>query len=294
MSDTVDSTFPRRQLGRYLREGREGMGLTLIEAANLLQWGKSTLQRLERGQSDRVRVVDVRELCTIYGFDEPMTTAMVGLAQQAAVKSWWHEFGDLIPENFSIYMGLEASARELTTYQPDLVPGLLQTLDYARVLISDAHPEADDVEVKVRLRVRIRRQALITRGSRPTEMRIVLSESALRRMIGGRSVMAEQMRSLVDVSSRPNITLHVLPFSAGMPTGEQTGPFVILDSGTTSPGKSVEPTVVYAEGFTGDMYSEKPHIVGRYAAAFEKIRGSALNEFDSRSMLRRLAKEYSA
>lgn len=154
------------------------MGLTIVAAADLLQWGKSTL---EPGQSDRVRIVDVRELCTIYGFDEAMTTAMVGLAPQAAVKSWWHEFGDLIPENFSIYLGLEAGARGLTTYQPDLVPGLLQTPEYARALTRDTVPEANDAEIAARVRIRIRRQALITRSARPTVVQVVLSEGVGRR-----------------------------------------------------------------------------------------------------------------
>ncbi|WP_330179481.1 helix-turn-helix domain-containing protein [Nocardia sp. NBC_01503] len=292
MSDVVDSTLPRRQLGRYLREGREAMGLTIVEAAALLQWGKSTLHRLERGQSDRVRIVDIRELCTIYGFDEPMTTAMLGLAQQAAVKSWWHEFGDLIPENFSVYMGLEASARRLTTFQPDLVPGLLQTFDYAWVLFQNVYPEANDAEISARVKVRMTRQALITRSAQPTSLQVLLGETVVRRMIGSRTVMAAQLRSLADSTARPNITIRVVPFSAGMPTGEQTGPFVILGFDSDGKGKSVDPTVVYAEGFTGDMYSEKTHIVERYAAAFDRMRNAAFDEAESRSLLRQAAKEY--
>ncbi|MBL1080135.1 helix-turn-helix domain-containing protein [Nocardia sp. 2] len=294
MTDAADSTFPRRQLGRYLREGREALGLTIVEAADLMQWGKSTLQRFERGQSDRVRVVDVRELCRIYDFDNGMTEAMVGLAQQAAVKSWWHEFGDLIPENFSVYMGLESSARVLTTYQPDLVPGLLQTADYARRLIHTAHPDARESEIAGRVQVRMRRQVLITRNTRPTALHVVLSESVLRRSIGGPTIMAAQMRHLADTSTRPNIAILVLPFAAGMPTGEQTGPFVILDFGHDNHGRSVEPTVVYAEGFTGDMYSEKVRVVDCYAAAYDRIRRAALDEADSRILLRQTAKEYSA
>lgn len=292
MSDAVDSTLPRRQLGRYLREGRESMGLTIVEAANLLQWGKSTLHRLERGQSDRVRVVDVRELCTIYGFDQRMTTAMVGLAQQAAAKSWWHEFGDLIPENFSVYMGLEAGARTLTTYQPDLVPGLLQTSDYAHILIRAAHPEANTAEIASRVQLRTRRQALITRAARPTAMNVILGEAVLRRSIGGAAVMAAQLRSLADAGTRTNIRIRMLPFSAGMPTGEQTGPFVIMEFGKDTQGNPVEPSVVYAEGFTADMYSEKPHIVDRYEAAFHRIGSAALDEVETRNLLRCRAKEY--
>ncbi|WP_067542847.1 helix-turn-helix domain-containing protein [Nocardia crassostreae] len=293
MADTASSTFPRRQLGRYLREGREAMGLTIVEAATLMQWGKSTLQRLERGQADRVRIVDVKELCRIYGLGEDLTAALVGLAQQAAVKSWWHGFGELIPENFSVYMGLESGARTLTTYQSEFVPGLLQIEDYARVLASDAHPLASRDEIDARVRIRMRRQTLIRRNAKPTNLKVVLNEAVLRREIGNPAIMATQLRTLADMGTRPNISLQVLPFSAGMPTGEQVGPVVILEFDSDNQGKPLEPTVVYAEGFTGDMYSEKPHIVRRYTDAYQTIQRAALDEVNSRAMLRRAAKEYS-
>lgn len=268
------------------------MGLTVVDAAKLMQWGKSTLQRLERGQSEKVRVVDVKELCQIYGFDEEKTAGLVGLAQQAAVKSWWHEFGELIPENFSIYMGLESGARTLTTYQPDLVPGLLQTPSYARALVRKAYPDVTETDLEGRVQLRQRRQTLIKRPTQPAGFHVVLNESVLRRQVGDPRTMAEQLRSLADLSTRPNITVQVLPFSEGSPTGEQVSPFVILDFARDAPQGPVEPTVVYVEGFTGDFYSEKDHIVGRYMTAWEWIRRGALDDTQTRSLLRQVAKEY--
>lgn len=292
MSDSESSTLPRRQLGRYLREGRDAMGMTIEEAARLMQWGKSTLQRLEKGQTDRVRDVDVRELCRIYGFNEDKTAALIGLAQQAAVRSWWHEFGDVIPANFSIYMGLESSARILTSYQPDLVPGLLQTADYARVLAHAANPDDTESELDSRVQLKMQRQALVTRTSSPVQLAVILHEGALRRVVGGRKVMAAQLRHLANESTRPNVSVRILPFSAGMPTGDQIGPFVILDFGLDSQGKPVEPTIVYAENYTGDMYSEKPDILRRYERAFETMQRLSLDENASRILLREVAREY--
>ncbi|WP_028477301.1 helix-turn-helix transcriptional regulator [Nocardia sp. CNY236] len=292
MSISGSSTLPRRQLGRYLREGRDSLGMTLEEVASLMQWGKSTLHRLERGQADRVRELDVRELCRIYGLSADRTAALIGLAKQAAVKSWWHEFGDVIPANFSVYMGLESSARSLRSYQPDLVPGLLQTEDYTRVLAHSANPSASPSEIDPSVRIKMQRQALLTRTYNPVDMAVILHEGALRRIIGSHRVMSNQLRHLANESSRRNITIRVLRFAAGMPTGEQIGPFVILDFGVDGHGKSVEPTIVYAEGYTGDMYSEKEGVVRRYADAYETIQRNALDEVSSRTLLRAIAKEY--
>ncbi len=266
--------------------------MTLEDASKLMQWGKSTLQRLERGQADRVREVDVRELCRIYGLTGDQTAALIGLAKQAAVKSWWHEFGDVIPANFSVYMGLEASAQTLTTYQPDLVPGLLQTEDYVRILARAANPDDSESELESRVQLKMQRQALVTRSRNPVHMEVILHEGVLRRVIGSPAIMAAQLRRLADRSGRPNISIRVLRFSAGMPTGDQIGPFVILDFGKDHQGKSVEPTIVYAENYTGDMYSEKVGIVHRYAQAFETIRQHALDEGSSRSLLRAIAREH--
>src|SRR6266567_6247981 len=129
--NTSSSTLPRRQLGRHLRDWRTQSGQTIAEAARLMEWGASTLQRLEKGQADRIRTIDIQELCRIYGIPGEFAEGLKGLAQQAAVKSWWHAYGDLIPENFDVFVGLEASAQRLTSYQSELVPGLLQTADYA-------------------------------------------------------------------------------------------------------------------------------------------------------------------
>jgi len=294
-SETASSsTLPRRQLGRHLRDWRTQSGQTIAEAARLMEWGASTLQRLEKGQADRIRTIDIQELCRIYGIPEAFAEGLKGLAQQAAVKSWWHAYGDLIPENFDVFVGLEASARRLTSYQSDLVPGLLQTADYARALNRLGYPGDTDEELERRVQLRLQRQALITRRNHPATLEVVLDESVLRRVVGSARVMAAQLRHLADISTRENVTLRILPFTAGVPLGLSPGPFVILEFGTDSKGQPVEPPVVYVEGFTGDLYLERKADVRRYRQAHEVLQRCALDGDNSRHLLRQIAKEYVA
>ncbi|MFE3257602.1 helix-turn-helix domain-containing protein [Nocardia sp. NPDC059091] len=290
----ASSTLPRRQLGRYLRDWRIQAGLTIAEAAKLMEWGASTLQRLEKGNADRIRTIDIQELCRIYGIPAEIAEGLKGLAQQAAVKSWWHSYGDLIPENFDVYVGLEASAQQLSCYQSELVPGLLQTAEYARALNRLGYPEETVVEVDRRVQLRMQRQAMITRRMHPATIAMVLHESVLRRLVGGARVMAAQVRHLAELSTRSNVVLRILPFAAGVPLGLSTGPFVILEFGCDSKGQPVEPPVVYVEGFTGDLYLERQGDVQRYRRAQAGLERCALDVQDSRNLLRQVAKEYSA
>ncbi|WP_459547805.1 helix-turn-helix domain-containing protein [Nocardia sp. X0981] len=288
-----DSSITRRQLGRYLREAREAVGLTIEEAVRLMEWGKSSLQRIETGRNQKLRIRDLDGLIEIYGIDEVKAAGLRGLARETGEKSWWHEFGSVIPADFSVYMGLESAARTLTTYQPDLVPGLLQTRDYARVLAQVASPYDTEREREQRVQLKVRRQTMISRKTRPAALDVILAETVLRRVIGGPRIMAAQLRHLADASTLPNVCLRILPFSAGLPTGEQTGPFVIMEFGEDNKGKPIEPTLVYAENYTGDMYSEKVGIVQRYTEAYQLIRQGALDEVSSRNLLRSTAaREY--
>ncbi|WP_245672304.1 helix-turn-helix domain-containing protein [Nocardia anaemiae] len=287
-----DSSITRRQLGRLLREARDGIGLTLEDAARLMEWSKSTLQRYEKGQNQKIRMRELDGMIDIYRIDPERAEGLRGLAKQAAEKSWWHEFGDLIPENFSVFMGLESAAEKLTTYQQDLVPGLLQTADYARVLMTTALPPDSSVEIERRVELKMRRQNLITRKTKPATLNVILGETVLRRMIGGPTVMSAQLKHLADMSTMPNVSIRILPFSSGMPTGELIGTFTILEFPTDNRGEPIEPTIVYAENYTGDMYSEKVGIVQRYRQAYQRIEEAALDEVSSRALLRKIAREY--
>ena len=281
-----ESTVPRRQLGRYLREMRFASGMTIAEAAALVERGSSTLQRLEKGTAERIRVLDVEALCRIYDADETTSAALIGMAQQAKVKSWYHEYGDLIPENFDVYMGLEVAARGLKTYQIELVPGLLQTADYARAVIKSGLPDESDTDIERRVRLRMQRQVLIRRKSRPANLDVILHETVLHRVIGGSRIMETQRRHLADISTQPNVTLRVLPFAAGLPLGAVTGNFIILDFGKNPKGGSIEPPIVYVPGLGGEIYLEKAADIRRYDRAYEAIQAAALDAKASRDLIR--------
>ncbi|MFJ4649887.1 helix-turn-helix domain-containing protein [Nocardia sp. NPDC088792] len=291
MSESESSTLPRRQLGRYLRDAREAANLTLEEAATLMEWGKSTLQRLEKGQTERVRSRVVQELCELYSIDEEKTAALKGLAQQVPAKSWWHSYGDLIPANFNLYVGLEAAARCLTIYQPMIIPGLLQTADYTRVLDRTYFDTDTDTELERRIELKRQRQAIIFRGRKPAAASVVLHEAAIRTLLGDRHIMSAQLRHLANVSTRRNIELRVLPYRAGFPVGLALPPFVLLEFGADAKGGPVEPTVVFAESFTGSMYLERPADVDRYQNAYAVVREAAMNPQPSRDLLREIARE---
>ncbi|MBB5914771.1 transcriptional regulator with XRE-family HTH domain [Nocardia transvalensis] len=286
------STLPRRQLGRYLRNGREECGLTLQQAAALIQRSASTLQRIERGMVVHVREVDIEALCKIYGFDDRQMAAMKALAVQGSELSWWCEYGDVMPENFDFYVGLEASAHRLFTYESELVPGLLQTPAYGSALMHAAHPEDTAEEHGRRVQLRMRRQMRITRKYEPATLDVVLRESAIHGMVGGPRVMAAQLKHLSDMGTRPNVSVRILPFSAGFPLGDPVESFVILEFGPDRAGQPIEPPVVYVEGLLGDLYLAKPRAVERYHQAYECLRRSALDPTASRTLLRRAAKEY--
>ncbi|NKY52362.1 helix-turn-helix domain-containing protein [Nocardia vermiculata] len=286
------STLTRRQLGRYLREYRQGSNMTIVQAADLMQWSESTLQRLETGNAEKIRWRDVKDLCELYSVPGETSEALIGLARQSHVKSWFHEYGDLIPETFNLYVGMESSAHKLTTVQPVVLPGLLQTPDYARTLTRSVFPDDTNDELDGRIRFRTRRQAILTRKTRPVVLEAVIHETAIRRVVGSPEIMAKQLRHLADISTMTNVTVRTLPFSAGLPLGDPVGPFVILEFGKDKNDRPLEPTVVYVENFLGDLYLEKKAAVDRYHRAYDGIQRMTLDDVASRKLLRQVAREY--
>jgi transcriptional regulator with XRE-family HTH domain len=288
----IGSTLARRQLGKYMREGREECGLTLRQAGALIKRSASTLQRIEKGMVAKLREEDIDALCKLYGFDEVRTAAMKALAAQGNEQSWWCEYDDLISAKFNFYVGLEASARSLTTYESELVPGLLQTPAYASTLIRAVYPDDSPEEHARRVRLRMRRQTRITRKHEPATLHAIVRESVVRGVVGGPKIMEAQAKHLADLGTRPNVNVQILPLSAGFPLGVAVGPFVILGFGADKKGQVIEPPVVYTECFTGDLYLAKPRDVEQYYQAYEGLRRSAMDPAGSRALLRQIAKEY--
>lgn len=287
---TTGSTVPRRQLGRYLRELRGSQRITVKTAAEKLEWSETKLWRIETGQTS-LRSHDVELMCRIYAAPPDLTQALMGLAKETKARGWWHAFGDVIPEGFDVYIGLEEAAAQLAAYQNELVPGLLQTEQYARALITADNPGVAAGEIDRRVQVRMGRQALIRRRTAPLQLMVVLNEAIVRRPVGGRAVMAAQLASLAAAAELPNVDLRVVPFRAGLHPGVMSGPFVILRFPPDGDGHDSEPATVYVDGFTGALYLDKPHEVQRYAGAFEGIRGVALDAAASAELISTAAEE---
>ncbi|WP_329425190.1 helix-turn-helix domain-containing protein [Streptosporangium sp. NBC_01495] len=285
------STVPRRQLGRYLRDLRTQSRLTVRLAASKLEWSEAKIWRIETGQTS-LRSLDVETMCKIYGAPADLTQALMGLAKETKGRGWWHAYGDVIPEGFDLYIGLEEAASHLAWYQSELVPGLLQTADYAHALISADNPGLTEGEIDRRVHVRIARQALLTRATDPPALRVVLNETILCRPIGNKNLMAHQLVRLIEISELPNVTIRVVPFSCGLHPGVMSGSFVTLRFPVNGDGKEMEPPTVYVDGFTGALYLDKESEIERYDVAFSAIWNTALDEQESKNMISRMAGSY--
>ena len=193
--ETTGSTVPRRQLGRYLRELRNRERLTVKTAAEKLEWSEAKIWRIETGQTS-LRSLDVETMCKIYGAPADLTQALMGLAKETKARGWWHAYGDVIPEDFDVYIGLEEAASQLTWYESELVPGLLQTEDYARTLIEADNPGVDAEEISRRVHVRIARQPLVHRTTSPLQLSVALNEGILRGPWAARSCRGSSPGSL--------------------------------------------------------------------------------------------------
>ena len=289
--ETTGSTVPRRQLGRYLRELRGGQRLTVRTAAERLEWSEAKIWRIETGQVS-LRSLDVEAMCKVYGADASLTEGLMGLAKETKARGWWHSYGDVIPEGFDLYIGLEEAASAVSWYESELVPGLLQTESYAHTLIEADNPGVDAQEIDRRVHVRIARQALITRVTAAPELDVVLNEAIIKRPVGGPGVMHAQLSRLAEASTLPNVSLRIMPFSAGLHHGIMSGPFVILHFPVNGDGKATEPPTVYVDGFTGALYLDKPSEIQRYEKAFSDIWESALTEDASRELIHEAAREF--
>ncbi|MEV6425928.1 helix-turn-helix transcriptional regulator [Streptomyces sp. NPDC051662] len=283
MASNVNPTVRRRRLGQELRRLRELKGMTAEEVAERLLVSQSKISRLENGRRS-ISQRDVRDLCGVYEVeDQRIVDSLMQMAKDSRQQGWWHAFGD-IP--YSVYIGLETDAASLRVYEPQVVPGLLQTRPYAEALINGALPESPALDVEKRVGVRLRRQDRISTPDDPLRLWAVVDEAALRRRVGDRQLMREQLEHLVEQSQLPHVTVQVLPFDMGAHPGI-TGHYAILEFPDAS-----DSSVVYIEGVTSDLYLEKANDVQRYSVMYEHLRAQALNADQTRQFIADIAKEY--
>ncbi|HEX6076786.1 MAG TPA: helix-turn-helix transcriptional regulator [Micromonosporaceae bacterium] len=279
---SIGSTMPRRELGRRLLKLRNDAGLTRHTAAKKLEWSEPKVWRIETGQI-ALRTHDVELMCRIYGADEETTVALVALAPETRTKDWWRVYAEAIPQGLDLLFGLELGASEFRWWEPQLVPGVLQTERYARTVVQgDGSLTSDEIELRVR--ARLDRQSLLFNRVDPPRFSFVIDEDALNRPVGP-DMMREQLHRLDELSSGPEyVSLRVVPRSAGLHEG-MAGQFTILDFPTSRSGFG-EPTTVYSDGWITPLYYTKSQEVDRYIAAFDHLRVRSLDEEASRELIR--------
>ncbi|MEU4469812.1 helix-turn-helix transcriptional regulator [Micromonospora sp. NPDC023888] len=287
--DDSGSTVPRRQLGRYLRELRENAYVTVTAAAKELEWSAPRIWRYETGQVS-MHPNDVAAMCRVYGASPETIETMRALARETKAHGWWHSYGEAIKDWFKLYVGLEAAAIRIRKYEADLIPGLLQTVEYMAELIATDQPQLGESERQAKVDVRLRRQRLLARAiPRAPRLDVILSEAVLRRPLRDRSAMARQLESLVVSSRQHNIGVRVLPFDAGLVRWAQAGTFTMLDF--PAEVREPEPTTIYMDGPCGAVYLDKTHEIEIYEDAWRSLGERALSADESRELIAAIAKE---
>ncbi|MFG2133438.1 helix-turn-helix domain-containing protein [Streptomyces sp. NPDC048751] len=266
----------RRKLGAELRALRAQSGLTSGEAARLVGWHQSKVSRIETGTSG-VKPADVRLLLDVYGVADPqLRELMLALAGSdgAGGHHWWHAYRGVLPPTYRDFISLESQAGAMRTLETSVVPGLLQTAEYARAVTRAAVEGVPDARLDTLVEVRLARQVVL-RADPPLELSAVLDEAVLRREVGGPGVMARQLERLVEAARLPQVRLQVLPFTAGAHIGV-TGPFVIFSFPSTS-----DLDVVVLDHLTSSLYLERKEDLQAYSEAFNTLQIHALSPEDS-------------
>ena len=257
-------TVLRILLGAQLRRLREARRITLEDAGKVIRASHSKISRLETGRvgfKDR----DISDLLTFYGVtDEEEREALRALARRANAPGWWHDYSDVLPTWFEAYVGLEEVATQVRAYEVQFVPGLLQTEDYARAVTLLGHDDAPPGENERRVRLRMARQAVLDKQD-PPNVWAVVDEAVLQRPVGSPAVMRGQLKHLITMAQRPNVTIQVMPFQAGGHSAAG-GPFSILRFAEPD-----LPDVVYLEQLTSALYLDKPEVVDSYLKVMERI-----------------------
>jgi transcriptional regulator with XRE-family HTH domain len=257
-------TALRIMLGAQLRRLREAKGITLEAAGYVIRASGSKMSRLETGRVG-FKPRDIADLLTLYGVtDELERESLQELARKASALGWWHDYADVMPSWFEPYVGLEEAARSIRCYQTQCVPELLQTPAYARATASLAHPGRPAEQIERRVSLRMARQAVLSRPT-PAHLWLVLDEAALRRPVGTAEVMRGQLEHLLEMAGRPNVTLQVIPLTAGG-TVAAGGPFTVLRFSEPD-----LPDVVYLEQLTSALYLDKRETVDHYLAVLEQL-----------------------
>ncbi|WP_440099941.1 helix-turn-helix domain-containing protein [Streptosporangium sp. H16] len=265
MTNSGSPTVRRRRLATELRRLREAAGLTMEEVAQSLDLSRATISRLEAGKTARPRPRDIRDILKLYKVGDPQREAVMDLARGARERGWWEQYKGVFT---GTYVGLEAEASSIDTFEPLVIPGLLQTSAYTAEL-TRASLVHDPAEIDKHVEARMRRQEILQRPNSP-RYRAIIDEAALLRPVGDVEVMRGQLRKLIDTHPLEHVTIQVIPMSTGPHIG-LWGQFVIL--GFPDPS---DRNVVYVETPTDGLYLEEPEHLERYNLIMQRLVADAL------------------
>ncbi|MFF5207474.1 helix-turn-helix domain-containing protein [Streptosporangium sp. NPDC000396] len=262
---------------------RENSGLSRVEVAERIGSTDTTVWRYETGLT-RPKPSDVSALTDVYGVTGEARASLIQMAREARQRGWWHRHRQALKPGFDSYIGLEAEASVVRSYEPLVVPGLMQTEAYARAVIEATAMTQAPSEVDEKVSVRISRQQLLYGPGDPIQLVAVLDEAVLRRQVGGPEVMREQLERLVDLSRLPNVEIRVIPFSSGAHAA-MDGKFCLLSF--PEPG---DPDLVYLEQAASGLVPEDPEEVRRYTLMFGSLSALALGTEASAAFIAQMAK----
>ncbi|MEV5508399.1 helix-turn-helix domain-containing protein [Streptomyces orinoci] len=274
------------QLGKELRRLRDRAGMTPAQAVEGLGFSETKLWRVERGLTSLDKVQDLRNLCERYGVeDEEDIDFLVQIQRDSLSRDWWSPYRNVMPSGMAMFVGLERDARRLRGWQPEVVYGLLQTERYARAMFETAKPveETTTEFVEQSLALRMERRRLITRTQNPVELRVIMSEAALRLVIGSDEVMREQYTEIAELAQLDNVTVQIMPLAT--PTYRASGNFVLMDFDPPMP------TVVEIDEAKSVTLVDKQSEIWKHTRRFDAMSAGALGPSETPKFLETLARE---
>ena len=275
-------TVRRRRLARELSRLRDAAGMTIEAAAAQADISMSHLSRVERAQVG-VRLPVVKVLLAAYGADAQTADYLSDVAREASQRGWWHHYAGSIPTQYATYIGFEAEANQIWSFDAITMPGLLQTEAYARAMFQGSATRYTEEEIDRRVAVRLQRQEMLSGEDQP-KLWFVLDEAAIRRQVGGPATLKEQLERIVEVASLPHVDVQVVPFAVGAHPGTP-GSFIVLQFADPA-----DPPVVYIETMAGDLYPEDAGIQTAILG-FDRLRAIALSPDDSIALISSIARE---
>jgi transcriptional regulator with XRE-family HTH domain len=287
MTEVGSPLVQRRRLRVELKKARQTSGLTQDQVAGEMDWSLSKIIRIESASSG-ISANDLKALLQLYGVKDPgQVDSLVALARAARERSWWSAYRDVAPQPLLQLTEYESAAQVIRQFESMFVPGILQTEDYARAVIDNYYEEGlSSNQLRALVELRTRRQDVIDAEYPPT-FHFILDEAAIRRLVGGPSIMRRQLRRLIEVADKPNISLEVIPFSAGLHPGMK-GPFEIIEFADPSDSE-----IVYLESPRGDIFSDVPEETSKYREDFARLGKASLGPQGSLARIAKVADEMS-